>query len=301
MKRFLVLVLVAAGVTTAVAAENVIPPPRTTLTPAEQAQLDLDNKGRSTPMTAAQWLARRRGNGNPAQRKKWEPVPPPADPRDFTGLWQLPGGNINLLQEDGEAPPFTPEEAKRTKQLEDAEKHGAVLTDAASQCFPHGVPRLSFAPYPLRFAYLPGEILMLHEVNHNLRLIHMDRKEAPKDEPQSFLGYSVGHWEGNALVVETSHFNDKTPLDFHSSHGTKLKVTERFEKEKTAQGYTDLVVHITIDDPEHFTKPFTVVRYWPFRSDMVNKPGSSDGITEYSCEENNRNVETSPDGKVIIK
>jgi hypothetical protein len=250
-------------------------------------------------MTAEQWLARRRG-GDQAQRKTWEPTPPPADPRDFTGLWQLPGGNINLLQENGEGAPFTPEEAKRTQQLIDAEAQGAVLTDAASQCFPHGVPRLSFAPYPIRFAYVPGAILMLHEVAHNLRIIRMDGKPAPKDTPESFLGYSAGHWEGNVLVVETSHFNDKTPLDFHSSHGTKLKVTERFEKQKTSMGYTDLVVHITIDDPDHFTKPFTVLRRWPYRSDMEATLGS-EGIQEYSCEENNRNVEMSSDGKVIIK
>jgi hypothetical protein len=128
----------------------------------------------------------------------------------------------------------------------------------------------------------------------------MDRKEAPPDTPQTFLGYSVGHWEGDTLVVETSHFNDKTPLDFHSSHGTKLQVTERFQKQKTPHGYTDLVVHITIDDPEHFTRPFTVVRHWPYRSDMEATVGA-DGITEYSCEENNRNVETTSDGRVIIK
>jgi hypothetical protein len=212
----------------------------------------------------------------------------------------VPGGSINLIQETGEATPFTPEEAKRTQQLIDAENNGAVLTDAASQCFPHGVPRLSFAPYPVRFAYLPGKVLMLHEVAHNLRIIHLDRKEPPKDTPQSFLGYSVGHWDGNVLVVETSHFNDKTPLDFHSSHGTKLKVTERFEKQKTPQGYTDLIVRITIEDPDHFTRPFTVIRRWPFRSDMAATQ-SADGITEYSCEENNRNVEMSSDGKVIIK
>ncbi|HTB66197.1 MAG TPA: hypothetical protein VK727_08215 [Steroidobacteraceae bacterium] len=297
MRQMLVLALViVAGMSTAVVAQEGTV---RKLTPAEQAQLDTDNKGRATAMTAAQWLARRSG-GNQAERKAWEPTPPPADPRDFTGLWQLPGGNINLLQENGEGAPFTPEEAKRTQQLIDAEAHGAVLTDAASQCFPHGVPRLNFAPYPIRFAYLPGEILMLHEVGHNLRLIHLDRKEAPKDTPQSFLGYSVGHWEGDTLVVETSHFNDKTPLDFHSSHGTKLKVTERFQKQKTSQGYTDLVVHITIDDPEHFTRPFTVVRHWPFRSDMAATLGA-DGITEYSCEENNRNVETTSDGRVIIK
>jgi hypothetical protein len=298
MRRFLVLALVLAGTTTTVGAQEATTPTRK-LTSAEQAQLDIDNKGRATPMTAEQWLARRSG-GNQAQRKAWEPTPAPPDPRDFTGLWQIPGGNINLIDEHGEAAPFTPEEAKKTQALIDAEAHGAVLTDAASQCFPHGVPRLSFAPYPVRFAYVPGKILMLHEVAHNLRLIHLDRKEAPKDAPQSFLGYSVGHWEGNTLVVETSHFNDKTPLDFHSSHGTKLKVTERFQKQKTPQGYTDLVIRITIDDPEHFTRPFTVVRRWFYRSDMEAKEGA-DGITEYSCEENNRNVEMSSDGKVIIK
>jgi hypothetical protein len=294
MRRFLILVV--AGMTTTVVAQDATV---RKLTPAEQAQLETDNRGRATPLTAEQWLARRRG-GNQAQRKTWEPTPPPADPRDFTGLWQIPGGSINLIQENGEAAPFTPAEAKRTQELIDAENNGAVLTDAASQCFPHGVPRLSFAPYPVRFAYVPGEILMLHEVAHNLRLIHMDRKEAPKDTQPSFLGYSVGHWDGDTLVVETSHFNDKTPLDFHTSHGTKLKVTERFQKQKTSQGYTDLVVHITIDDPEHFTKPFTVVRRWPYRSDMEATLGS-DGIQEYSCEENNRNVEMSSDGKVIIK
>ena len=125
MRRFLVLVLVAAGMASTVVAQDSAAPTRK-LTPAEQAQLDTDNKGRATPMTAEQWLARRRG-GDQAQRKSWEPTPPPADPRDFTGLWQLPGGNINLLQENGEAAPFTPEEAKRTQQLIDAEAHGAVL------------------------------------------------------------------------------------------------------------------------------------------------------------------------------
>src|SRR6266567_4217681 len=98
MRRFMVLALVVAGMaTTVLAQENTV----RKLTPAEQAQLDIDNKGRATAMTAEQWLARRSG-GNQAQRKGWETTPPPADPRDFTGLWQLPGGNINLLQENGE-------------------------------------------------------------------------------------------------------------------------------------------------------------------------------------------------------
>jgi len=296
MRRFLFLALVAAGMTTiAVAQQDTAP--KVELTPAAQAQLDGDNRVRAP--TAQQRLAQSSG-ANQAQRRTPEPTPPPEDPRDFTGVWQLGAGGINLRLEDGGAPPLTPEEAKSTQQLIDAEKHGAVVTDAPSQCFPHGVPRLDFAPYPIRFAYLPGEILMLHEVGHNLRIIHMDRKEAPEETQPSFLGYSVGHWEGDTLVVETSHFNDKTLLDMHTFHGSKLKVTEHFKKEKTQQGYTNLVVHITVDDPDHFTRVFTVVRRWPFRSDLATTVGA-DGLTEYSCEENNRNVDMSSDGRVVIK
>jgi hypothetical protein len=140
---------------------------------------------------------------------------------------------------------------------------------------------------------------MLHEVAHNVRIIHMDQKEAPKDTPLTFLGYSRGHWEGNTLVVETDHMNGDTRLDSVTSHGPRLKVTERFTKEKTADGHTDLVARITIDDPDHFYKVFSISRQLGFRSDLEATVGS-EGITEYSCEENNRNVPTA-EGIVTAK
>jgi len=203
---------------------------------------------------------------------------------------------IDLKNDAGQDPPFTPDEAKSTQRMIDAEKAGAVITDASTQCFPHGVPRLTFAPYPIRFAHAPGKILMLHEVAHNVRIIHMDRKAPPKDEPMSFLGYAVGHWEGNTLVVETTRLNNQTRLDMHTSHGPKLKVTERWTKQKTPQGYTDLVDVITVDDPDHFTKSFTVSRKFAYRGDLEAETGA-DGVTEYSCEENNRNV---PDASGVV-
>ena len=166
-----------------------------------------------------------------------------------------------------------------------------------------GMPGSTLASggYPMEVIQRPEQITLIQEAHSELRRIFIGQPRVPDtDLFPTRNGYSTGRWEGDTLVVETSHFNDKTPLDFHSSHGTKLKVTERFQKQKTKGGYTDLVVHITIEDPEHFTKPFTVVRHWPFRSDMANTLGS-DGITEYSCEENNRNVEMSSDGRVIIK
>jgi hypothetical protein len=224
-----------------------------------------------------------------AQRKGWEPTPPPADLRDFTGAWTMINGRLDLVQDDGNQAPFTAAEAKSTQALIKAEEVGNVVTDASTQCFPHGTPRLIITPgYPIRFVYLPGEIVMLHEVAHNVRIIHMDQKEAPPGTPLTFLGYSVGHWEGNTLVVETSHMNDRTRLDSVTSHGPNLKVVERFTREKTPEGHTDLVVRITIHDPDHFYKEFSISRRLGFRSDLAATEGS-DGITEYSCEENNRN------------
>jgi hypothetical protein len=224
-----------------------------------------------------------------ARRKTWEPTPPPSDPRDFTGIWEVPSPKIDLKDDKGQDPPFTPDEAKSTQRMIDAEKAGNVITDAATQCFPHGVPRLTFAPYPIRFVHAPGKILMLHEVAHNVRIIYMNRTAPPKDTPMSFLGYSVGRWDGNTLVVETTHLNDGTRLDMHTSQGPKLKVTERWTKQKTAQGFTDLVDVITVEDPDHFTQPFSGNRRFAFRGDIEANEGAA-GVTEYSCEENNRNV-----------
>jgi hypothetical protein len=231
-----------------------------------------------------------------ARRRSWEPTPPPSDPRDFTGIWEVPNPKIDLKNDQGKDPPFTPEEAKSTQRMIDAEKAGAVITDASTQCFPHGVPRLTFAPYPIRFVHAPGKILMLHEVAHNVRIIYMDKTAPPPNTPMSFLGYSVGHWDGNTLVVETTRLNNRTRLDMHTSHGPKLKVTEAFTKQKTPQGYTDLVDVITVDDPDHFTRPFSVTRRFAYRGDLEAETGAA-GVTEYSCEENNRNV---PDAAGVV-
>src|ERR1041384_7326683 len=76
------------------------------------------------------------------QRKTWEPTPPPSDPRDFTGTWAMNNGRLDLIQDDGQRAPFRAAEARSIIELIKAEEDGNVLTDASSQCFPHGTPRL---------------------------------------------------------------------------------------------------------------------------------------------------------------
>ncbi len=218
--------------------------------------------------------------------------PPPADPRDFSGVWWTRGYDRTFRPvtdpplppaQSARLLPFTANEASSWQHHLDMEKAGTPIADAPTQCFPHGVPRLIASPYPVQFVYSPGLITLLHETAHNVRYIHMDGKPAPRDTPRTFLGYSVGHWEGNTLVVFTDHFNDRTQIDEEGlSHGLKLSVTERITKVTQPAGGVELRDRITIEDPDHFTAPWTAQRRFAWRGDIR--------IAEYSCEENNRNA-----------
>jgi hypothetical protein len=222
----------------------------------------------------------------------WNKNPAPTDPRDFSGVWWTRGYDRTFrpmadrpMSPDQAASllPMTPLEAASRQHHLDMEKAGTPIADAPTQCFPHGIPRLMASPYPIEFVYAPGLITILHEVAHNVRFIHMDGKPVPADTPRSFLGYSVGHWEGDTLVVVTDHFNDRTQIDEESlSHGLQLKTTERMTKFTNKYGGVEIRNLITIEDPEHFTKPWTAERLYPWRGDIH--------IAEYSCEENNRNA-----------
>jgi hypothetical protein len=215
-----------------------------------------------------------------------------SDPRDFTGVWWTRGYDRTFRPmtdtpmrpaDSAKRIPFPPSEQASWQHHLDMEKAGTPIADAPTQCFPHGVPRLIASPYPIEIVYSPDLITILHEVAHNVRFIHMDGKPVPADTPVSFLGYSRGHWEGNTLVIETDHFNTRTQIDEEAlSHGPKLKITERITKAAGRNGVPELHDEITIDDPDHFTKPWTALRTFPRRDDVH--------LSEYSCEENNRNA-----------
>ncbi len=133
------------------------------------------------------------------------------------------------------------------------------------------------SPYPIQIDYLPNEIVILHEVAHNVRYIHMDQKAAPANTPLTYMGYSVGRWQGNTLVIDTDHFNDKTQVDEESlSHGLKLQVHEEITKFTNKYGGVELRNLITISDPDHYTHPWTAERLYPWRGDVK--------VTEYTCE-----------------
>ena len=123
-----------------------------------------------------------------------------------------------------------------------------------SRCLPVGEPMSFTIPAPTKIVQTPELIVMLHEEVNSFRQIFLDGRKLPKDPVPTWVGYSVGHWEGDTLVIESSGFNDKTWLDgFGHPHSEALRLTERWRR--TNAGHMD--VKITVDDLQAYEKPWT--------------------------------------------
>jgi hypothetical protein len=132
----------------------------------------------------------------------------------------------------------------------------AVRTDdPALHCLPVGMVMFDTYPAPRKIVQTPGLIMMLSEVDATYRQIFTDGRELPKDPQPSWLGYSVGKWEKDTFVVETSGLNERSTLDaVGHTHTENLRVIERFHRVNFGQ----MELHLTLDDPQVFTKPVIV-------------------------------------------
>jgi hypothetical protein len=107
----------------------------------------------------------------------------------------------------GDLPPFLPWAAERYRQSVAAQDAGKPLKDSSTECLPHGMPRLMFAPYPMQILQKKKQVTILFEVNHLVRMIYMDEPQSQLSK-KTYLGHSVGHWSGDFLVVDTANLND---------------------------------------------------------------------------------------------
>jgi len=148
--------------------------------------------------------------------------------------------------------PMRPETAKLLKQ-----NIAKRPTDAPTlKCLPLGPPRAEIFNYaPFKMIQAPGEITVLYEMDDMYRQIYTDGRKLPQDPQPSWMGYSVGKWEGDTLVVDAAGFNDKSWLDVMGHpHSEEMRIEERFHRRDF--GHMDLSV--TIDDPKMYTRPFTI-------------------------------------------
>jgi len=195
---------------------------------------------------------------------------------DLSGIWQaegapfkelvkyIPGDGVNGVGESppslyffnvladfkSEEAPLQPAAAAALRQQAEAANHGP-----ATLCLPTSpVPIADVTPSPFKIVQTPGLMLILYEADTAFRQIYLDGRKHPDDPQPSWLGYSVGRWEGDSLVVEVIGITDRSPLDLVGHpHSDAMRLTERFHR----RDFGHMDVQITIDDPKTYTRPFT--------------------------------------------
>ncbi len=177
---------------------------------------------------------------------------------------------------DWRDPNLKPWVSQKLKEYADeAIEKGIIRVTPSSGCRPGGTPGQMIFNEPLFIVQTPQMVTLLYQRNHEVRHIYMNAAHSKNPKP-SWFGESVGHYEGDELVVDTVGFNDKSELDnWGTPHSEALHVTERY---KMTEGGKQLRVTFTIDDPKAFNKPWSGVAV--FR--QVKGP-----MIEAVCAENN--------------
>jgi hypothetical protein len=196
---------------------------------------------------------------------------------DFSGVWFIDEYHRTLLPK--EDPPFQPwaEELLKKRDFENIHHDPDSAVDPTERCIPPGIPRTMLQPFPWEIVQARDRIVMIFEYQSLVRQIFMDGRGHPKGLGPTYMGHSIGKWEGNTLVVDTVGFNDKTWLDpMGLPHTDALHVIERIRR----VDHDTLDDQYTIDDSKAYTKPWTATRIFKLKRDWQ--------IQEYVCAENNK-------------
>jgi len=203
---------------------------------------------------------------------------------DFTGVWERGGGGGGRGGRGGGAPLSpTPEYAAVREELN---ARGLEDSDTAN-CLPPGLPAIMTQPYPMEFLLTPGKVTIVIEAYTQVRHIYTDGRPLPEDPNPKFFGTSVGHWDGDVLVVETVGFSPLTQLARNLPHSGSMRIVERFQLSDP----DTMTIETTITDPGALEGPYTTASTLRRHRDWT--------IAEYICQENNRNF-LGADGKAGI-
>jgi hypothetical protein len=231
---------------------------------------------------AAQWPTvktpgiPRLANGQP---NLTAPTPKTADGKpDLSGIWE-PNGIKYLINIAADLKPtdvpFTPEAQSLYKMR--VETMGKDDPDA--RCLPSGMPRKDAITSPYKILQSPGLLVFLYESRTTFRQVFLDGRALPKDVQPTWDGYSVGHWEGDTLVVETTGMNGLTWLDSNGHPlSDAMRLTEKFKR----PDFGHMEIEITIDDPKNYTRPWTVKENPHLLADTE--------LIEYICNENEKDL-----------
>ena len=228
--------------------------------------------------SAAQWIEHptpgipRTSDGEPDMTA---PAPKTPDGKpDLSGMWARGGADRYY---NNAAADLKPEDVKPwaltlyERRLLDFGKDSMEV-----QCLPLGPAAFTTSFFDFKFIQTPSVIVILLE-DLTYRQIHLDGRQLPKDPNPSWMGYSVGRWDGDTLVVETNGFTERSWLDYTGHpHTEALRITERYRR----RDFGHLDVEVTFDDPGAYTKPWTVSLPMELFPDTE--------LLEYVCRENEK-------------
>ena len=176
-------------------------------------------------------------------------------------------GSLGVVEGDGQIP-YAPEAA--AIKAENAEHW--IDRDPELKCYLPGIPRAMYMPYPFQIVQGTTKINMAYEFTSTARTIHLDKVEEPPDD--TYMGHSVGRWEGDTLVVDVTRFNGRNWFDRAGNfHSDALHLVERF----TPIGRDAIRYEVTIEDPKVFTRP------WKISMPLYRRLEPNMELLEYRC------------------
>jgi hypothetical protein len=199
---------------------------------------------------------------------------------DWSGVWEPArfAGRPTPQATPPVPPKLTPEYAKKYAAFQELNRKtpGLNFTTSVANCVPPGLPASMNQPYPMEFLFTPGRVTILIETYSMVRRIYLDGQVNPAETDASYQGTSVGRWEGDTLVVETTNILPETsPLQGIIGHSDQFKVTERIRLEEPEL----LAIETTVQDPAVFLEPHTTTSRYARHKDWH--------IYEYVCAQNN--------------
>ena len=209
---------------------------------------------------------------------------------DWSGVWELDwqSGRSPLGSRPSQNPPkLTPEYAAMAEKYRAAQKEGEHQQTETANCVPPGMPQIMTQPYPVEFLFTPGKVTVAIEAYSQMRRIYVDGRPHMEDPDPTYQGDSIGHWEGDTLVVDTIGFIPDSYITPATNHSDQMRIEERIRR----VGADDMEIRTTIYDPKALLEPWSVTRFYKRHTDW--------DLKEYICTQNNRDS-ADPEGRADI-
>ena len=199
------------------------------------------------------------------------------------GIFDDDPGGVPFLGFAKQDPPLQPAALKiyqaNRAGITDPRLKGRDDSDPSNSCFPPGPTRIFTVPRPFEIRQTAAEVYILSEVDHWVRRIYMDGRGHPDGYPSTWMGHSIGKYDGNTLVVDTADINETTWIDtLGHPHSDALHLVERFRR----LSHDALEIQVTFEDPKDYTRPWTGKKVYQLQ------PANYELKEEVTCEEYRR-------------